>query len=851
MTTVSWTQTQTAGGTYSWASAGNWSTGYVPLRDDNVQIETGVPVTVTYATGSVILDSLTTNAGDTLDLSGGTITSVNGYFFSGALAISGGALVLAGSSAFGDSLDGSLTMTGGSLTFNNSADAFGSTLEQSAGVITISHGVFTDGDFGTLTGTVTGAGELLFSGPSLSGSTVLTKGFTLATSSVNIGFAVVYLEENLSYGNQFTLGVNGVLNLDSTTGTAISLSLSGLDALDGDIRGGLVTLTGQGHLNGLVLDNGADVTIKSSYNETGSIVLGSGNGTGTLTVASSGELRIVGNNAIEEGSGGGVLLNSGTIEKTAGSSLNGTTFLQTGITNTGVGTVAFSTGFYILTGETLTANRLLFNDNVNVTIESQSNPPTTLTYANNWDQTGGLILVEQTMDLNGLTSLDGGEMKGTATINFGVPGSLTGLLHLGASMDLEGNLTFVLNENVDQTGAINFGFLSDSVDQATITTGTTWALEGTSDINGAYGTITNYGVFEKASGVLDAVVSSNVTNTASGTLIAESGTLSLTGTGALAGSVTGSAALDIAGQFSFGPSLLLTVGELILDTAIQPGDVQASLLGNLTYAGDFALEGGTLALNGANIGTGNTLTLSGVTSLASGAILGGGEVLVKSSATVGGGGTLALAQGANLVFDGNTQQISNIIMTNGATAPDLTVGAGITFTMNDGLEIGGTQNSVVGTVTIDGKLANRGVDVIAASAVNNGTVSVSNGSLMFLGPLSGAGAFDISAGAVLQFENTNLNTSHIVFGGTGGGEFYDGTPAAFNGTVAGFASGDLVEFGGFAFVGASLSLSSNREVATIKEANGTSASVSFTTAQTLTSLSLGVGVNGFVALIHA
>jgi hypothetical protein len=886
MTTVSWTQTQTAGGTYAWATAGDWSSGYAPLRDDDVQITTAVPVTVTYGTTtgtnpSVILDSLTTGGGDTLDLLGGTITTVNGYTLAGALDISGGALVLGGSGTFGDAITGSVTMTGGALVFSNAGTIApgldSGTFDQSAGVITINHSVLTDADSGTLTGTVTGAGELLFVG----GSTVLTHGFVLATHSVEIGAATVFLEENLTYGNVFTLGANSVLNLSSTTGTAVTLSLSGtsLAALDGDIRGGIVSLNGQGHLNGLALDNGAEATVNTTYTETGTIVLGNV-GTGTLTIAAGGDLRIIGNFGIIEGPGGGVLVNDGTIEKSFGSSLNGTAVISAELTNTGLldaasgvielagpsggqasviggtlagaGTFQFDNGFYILAGETLTANRLLFTQNVNVTIESASSPSATLTYVNNWDQNDGLILVEQTLDLNGRTSLDGGEMKGTATINFGAPGADTGFLHLGNTMDLEGNLTFILNENVNQTGSITLGELSDSVDQATITTGTTWALEGASNISGSYGTITNYGVFEKSSGALVATVSSNVTNTTSGTLITETGTLSLTGTGSLNGSVTGAGALDISGQFYFGAGLSLTVGELILDLPIATNDVQASLLGNLTYGGDFALESGTLALNGGNTLGGNTLTLTGITSLASGAILGGGEVVVKSASTIGGAGTLALAQGANLELLANSQQISNIIMTSGAAAPDLTIAAGATLTMNDETEIGGVQDSVVGTVTVDGTLASRGADIIAAALVNNGTINISTGALTFLGPLSGSGVFEIGNGSVLQFENGNVNGGKVVFSAAGGGgQFFDGTPADFKGTIAGFAAGDQIEFGGFAFVGASLSLSTNGEVATIKELNGTSASVSFTTAQKLTSLTLGVGESGFVALIHS
>jgi len=868
MTTISWTQT-TSG---SWTTGAAWSSGAAPLRGDDVTISPGASITVTYATISAVLDSLTTGAGDTLDITSGTLATANGYEFLGALQIGGGLVRLAGG-AFGNFIDSNLTMSGGTLQFDNSAVALNGILNQAAGTINIAHGIFTDEDTGNLLGTIAGAGEWLLNQSTQTGSTVLQSGFVLSAGSVEIANATVVLglNETLDYGKIFTITQQGTLNLNGNAAT-----LSGISTLDGDVRGGNLLLDGTGHLDGLLLDNGAQATITSitgtsgsgTYNQTGQIVLGSSSGTGTLSVQAGGLLRITGNDSIYLGSAGGTLSNAGTIEKTAGSSFAGQTVIYTEINNAGtidvaagtidfsgpgggtasniggtlmgVGTIDFSNGYYVFSNETLNNARTLFNGSVNATLASA------LTYGGNWDQTGGLILVENALTLTGLTALDGGEMKGVATVTVGPEGGL----QLGAGMDLEGNLTFALDSNVNQTGAITFGYLSDSIDQATIATGTTWALEGASDISGAYGTITNNGIFEKSSGATDAIVQSNLDNASTGSIIANSGTLSLSGQGTLGGSISGSAVLDISGAFGLEAGLSITVGELILDAPAQNNDVQATLFANQTYSHDFAMEGGTLALDGNGTTNGNTLTLSGVTSLGGGAIIGSGEVIVNAAATIGSLGTLALAQGADLLLNGATQQFADIIMTGGSTAPVLTIEAGASLTVNDGLLIGGLQNGVptsVGTVTVDGTLNAHGNATIAAAVNNTGTITLSHGEIAFLGPLSGAGILDISAGAVLDLDNSNLTSSGITFG-VGGGELYLQSPSDYMGTIAGFSTGDAVELGGFAYIGATLTVTGHS--ATISEMNGSSMTLHFSNAQTATTLQLGVGSHGGVALMH-
>ena len=848
MASVSWTST--SGG--SWNNAANWSV--APQQGDDVIINTpGSSITVTYNTGSLSLDSLTTGAGDAFDMTGGTLSTSQSFSLGGSLVMSGGVLRLAGPNVA--SLGNALNMSGGSLIFVNGVNASGGALNQTAGTITIDHGVFLDQDSGSLAGTMNGPGTFeLAAGAGV--TTVFQSGFVLATGAADIASGTVFLQENLSYGNKFSLF--GTLDLNGHSG-----ALTGAVALDGDINGGSLTVSGGGRLNGAILDNGAVLTVQNSINQTGNIQLGGPTGTGTLDITAKGTLRVTGNDLINQGSSAGFLVNGGLIEKTAGNSQAGTMVIYDTVTNTGIieaivgtidfrganggqqstitgtlegnGTIAFDAGSYVFSNVDLASHRLLFAQSTNVTLA------TAQTYGGNWQQTGGLLLLENNLTLTGTSDFAAGELKGTATIT-----DSGGLLTLGSSaglMDLEGNLAFAFNGNVDQVGSINLGFLSDSVDQATLSAGHSWSLEGGASISGQFGTITNNGTFAHLDGAQNAVVASTVIN--NGALLVDTGTLSLTGQGTLAGSVGGSAVLDLSGQFALANGLSLSVGELILDAPAQANDVQASLGGNLAYANDFAIEGGTLALNG------HTLTLSGIATYGTGAVQGSGVVVDNGAATVIG---VALTQGGNIVFNGATEQAGNVTLTGGSTAPILTIGAKSVYTMDNGTNIGGPNGSVVGTLTVQGDLVatGSGTSTIGAAIVNTGTISISHGQMQFMGALSGNGVISVGAGGVLDLDGTGAISAAIGFG-SGGGLLYLGSPSSYAGTIGGFATGDAVELNGFAFSnnGTATSFSVSGDKVTISEAGGgPSTTLTFSSAQTASQLMLGAGPHGGLSLIH-
>lgn len=866
MALVSWTGSASG----SWTTGSDWSSGAAPQRGDDVQIETASPLTVTYSSGSLYLDALTTETA-TLSVTGGVLGVSNGYNFGGALAVSGGVLHLVGGVA-GDTFTGSVTESGSStIMLLNGAVAQGAQFNQGAGsIINIVTGTFTDADGNsTLDGTIKGAGEMIFSGPANAPIT-LGNGFTLAVAATEILGGTISLQEQLAYRNAFTLGQGGVMALNGNT-----LTLSGSAGLDGTFTsGGAVNLNGTGHLNGLLLDNGVQLDVAGSFTETGTVAVGS-SGSGTIDIAGTGTLRLANNSSILSGGSGGTLTNGGMLLKQGGASSSGTSYITSAFSNesgatvdvavgvidfrgpssgftstlagtlTGAGTIGFDAGNYLISNTvplSLTVARLLIAGSASMTLTTSG--ASNVDYGGNFDMIGGTLIVgspgqnSTSLTLGGLTALDGGLLKGTGTV------LASGQVNLGNGMDLEGNLSFDMTGAVNQTGTINLGLAADSITLADISSHTTWALGGGTGINGFNGQIQNQGTFEKLNGSGTSLVQSGLFNT--GTVLIESGTLALSGIGSLGGTVTGGSVLDISGAYQFASGLSLSVGEIILDQPNLNGEEQASLQGNLAFANRWAQEGGTLALNG------YTLTLSGTTTLNSGALVGAGDVTVTGPSLLGN--NFGVYQGAVLQLDGATEQTGNVILTGGSTAPTLTIGGNATYTMDPGTTIGGPGNSVVGTVVVGGTLVTDGVginpspaNIIAASLVDNGAIALNYGEMQFLGPLTGHGSTTLSNGATLDLLGNGSVSNGITFG-AGGGVLSLGGQESYLGTIAGFTTGDMIELQGVAFTTNPLTVSGN--TVTVMENTGASVTFTFSTAQTLSSLMLGEGPHGGLAIIH-
>jgi hypothetical protein len=99
------------------------------------------------------------------------------------------------------------------------------------------------------------------------------------------------------------------------------------------------------------------------------------------------------------------------------------------------------------------------------------------------------------------------------------------------------------------------------------------------------------------------------------------------------------------------------------------------------------------------------------------------------------------------------------------------------------------------------------------ATVNTGVIGIGSGSMTFLSNVSGTGAFNVGTGTALSFANAvaagstvNLGAdSHLTIQATAG----------FGGKVAGFATGDVIDFAGFGFAGSSLSFNAATDKLTV------------------------------------
>ncbi len=889
MASVSWTAT-TSG---TWSLGTNWSVPTGPQSGDNVSISGSIGLLgVTYAAETLAIQSLTTS-NTALTIASGALTVTQGYSLAGTLAVSAGQLTLDAGN-YGNLINGAVALSGGTLALAGGASVGGSSFNQSGGTLILTRGALLDqAQSTTLNGTVTGGGQLALAGI----STTIGTHCVLSVGSIAVDNTTVFLGENLTYAGAFMLSQAGTLNL----GTSV-LTLSGLSDLEGTVANASLALSGTGHFNQLTLENGATAAISGTYSQNGNVNLGQ-LGTGAIDILAGGTLREVGNSVITNNTLGGTLVNAGLLIKTGGNGVSGETQISAALVNTGTidsavgtiaffgpsngytstlggtltgaGTVAFDAGNYLIASKgtasalTLTASHLLLTQSAAITLTSSA-----LSYAGDYAQNGGTLIVGvpgtaggSTLTLTGLTALDGGLLKGTGTV-LGL-----GAVHLGNGMSLEGNLSFDFGtdtstaQTVSQTGTILLGNELDAITLARVGAAETWALEGNASIQGINGTITNTGLFEKASGSGTSIVQSNFLNT--GTLLAASGVLNLSGGGTLGGIVTGAAALDISGgNLVFGavsaaaPSLTLTTGELILDGG------QITLDQNLTYAGDWSQESGTLALatfeavsNGITSLANTTLTLNGmngITSLGSGAIEGPGAVVINGAAVLNQGpypySQLGLLQGAQLTLNGATEQAGTLQLTGGSASPTLTIGATSIYTLDQNAAIGAPNSSVVGTVVVAGTLSASadGTSTVTANVIDTGSIRVSNGDLSFIGTLTGTGTVGISTGGTLELNTSNTVTTAVNFS-AGGGVLSLAHPTDFDSTIGGFAAGDVIEMQGFAFGSVTATFANGAasgKSLTLTESNGQSLTLAFSTTQSLSTLSFYEGPHGGLALVH-
>ena len=753
---------------------------------------------------------LTVNGG-TLALNAATTLTGDARIGNGTLALgAAGALGSANAVIFGAGATGSLQLNGNATTLaglttnavigtpsvsNGAATAAVLTVNLAAGTNTFA-GVLQDGaGGGTLGLTKSGAGTWVLTGANthtggntvaagtlqvgqggvLSGDTVISSGASLVFNSpadlTNAGA--------LSGAGTLTTSGTGKLILTGTAGHGGGTTISAGATLQIGNGGSTGALSGTG-----VLADAGDLRVNVSGTTTlPAVISGTGNLTvdaGTLVLTATnlyqGATTIASGASLQIGNGGA----TGTPGTAAGITDNGTLILSRSgafnfsknITGTGGLTVAMATGGVL----TLSGS----NSYAGTTTVASG----TLTVANAaaWSGSSALVLGSAgnstTLDLNGTSKsfsslttagtaanqILTNSVTGTSTITFNSAGSSTfnGVL-------ADGSATKKIALTLTGGGALTLGYANTFTGGAIIASGTgvlgannafgTGALTlggsgtaGTLDLAGYNQSISSFllgagataasQIFGNSSTTTDATLTYTGTAQTFAAVIQDTlgagsrkVNLALSGSGIF--TVTG--ANTYSGTTTIGASATLQVGAG--STAGQLGT------GNVTVAGTLLLNRSDALVIPSISGSGAvTLATAGTVSLASGAAISTTGALNFGSANASGtSSNLDLSAGSATVA-------SALIRTNNATANNVTIGSGKSWTLTNGLTMGYDAGSGTGAT-----LSNLTVAGAGAMSVTAGTINISVNQAATNAAYYSSALLDVSGLASFTASVTTLN----------------------------------------------------------------------------------------------
>ncbi len=251
----------------------------------------------------------------------------------------------------------------------------------------------------------------------------------------------------------------------------------------------------------------------------------------------------------------------------------------------------------------------------------------------------------------------------------------------------------------------------------------------------------NAGTVSVGAGTGTATFATTFNNLAGGVINVSSGALQNTGILNNSGTISGAKLVLGGGQTTFNTGSVLSVGEIDLLNAAS-----LTLGATLTYAGHFvdASDGN----NQLNLGA-TTLSLTGQTdfdpSFGDDVIAGTGVLKLQHASTLEGT-TVELAGGAHLDIDNKLIASGNLQVGDGtANAAAAAIGATGTYDLiaDAGVGVGASAASTLTNAGLFEKTAGSGVSVVSVDFVNNGTITVTSGTLEFLkGTLSGSGTIN-------------------------------------------------------------------------------------------------------------
>ncbi len=579
-------------------------------------------------------------------------------------------------------------------------------------------------------GLIDGASLTLATNTTISG--VLEDAASFNTTTLNLGANTLTVAGT---GSSVT-GANGTAVI---TGSGVFANTGSL-LVGGTVVGGTATLSNTG-----TITQGYTVTIGDSSAGLAEIVNKAG---GTYDFVQDVGIGIGANT-------GNLFSNLGTLEKTVST---GTSTIGVVVSNAASATISVATGTLDFTNVLTSNGTITGAGHVELTGAAEATlgagtsltvaefdvlDGSTLTLATSVSYAG--IFTEQasfgqtvlglggnTLTLSGASNVING-FEGASTISGSGVLANTGTLSVG-ELTLGGTATLDNTGVVNQVGTFTLGDAAG--DTAIVDNGAqaTWNLVNANGIDGgasSLATFENFGLLAALPGQGSTVtVESSLVNERGGTITIGSGTLDLTGNYTNAGAVTGGTLqlIDSAAE-------TLTAGTVLTNTEFDVLDNATLTLGlNETYKGSFT--------DGANFG-GATVDLAGhlLTLTGSAAFTG-----FEGQAHVTGGGTLTtsgttqistLIVGSTSVFDntGTIQATGGLTVGDGSGAAASFVNAakGVYDIVSDnaGINLGASMASAFTNNGLFEKTAGTGTNVVSGNFVNDGTITVTSGTIEF------------------------------------------------------------------------------------------------------------------------
>jgi len=758
-----------SGGDNQWTTSANWSLSRVPVSSDQVCIASTF-------TNRITISSLASANQQIAALTSGA-----------PLTFSGGPLTIPGGTFAAD-----LTVSSGVLTFTE----FGTmtTLEMNGGTMT---GVGTITTNGALTWA---GGAICTSYSSQNQSCNASQGVSAVFANAGVSITGPVTLDSRKLNNAQSASITGAFNMTLADGAIIN-NQSGAQwilASDANLQnaggskspvfinagtfkknGGTGTTTVQVFFNntGVVQLNAANLDLTGGESCTGAC-------SGSWSVASGTTLQFDNGNYTLSGQIGGTgAAGAGSVDfATAGATLTGNYNISGG-TTIGAGTVNFS-------GTVSNLGALSVNGGIADLATTAVSTITIPTLSLN----GGTLAANDNLTVTGMLTWSDGNMCTTysstlascvAPTTEAVTNANGGITFGSGFPTLDGRtLNNAQTARMPVAGHSSLTLLDGSI--INNSAGATWNLTADVNINGISGVFNNNGTFEKTGGITTSSIQPVFNNT--GNVTESSGILDLTGGGSCSGTCSGSWTTSSGGTLQFDTANFSLSGPFSGAGMVSFSSGSAVLTGAYTVSGTTNFGGALVSFNQPG-----TVTFTGPANLTGGAIYGtatltfaamltwtygemctfysqltAGCAMPQTQSVTNANGGITFPFGFP-TLDGRTLNNNQVMSMMGSgyflTMLDSAViynKAGATWNLAADTNISGTTGILVNLGTFE-KTAGTGVSTIQPAFHNVGAVLANAATLDFMGGGSCnatcAGSWTVASGATLQFDSSTYALS--------------------------------------------------------------------------------------------